>query len=64
MMLRSHRRSLIAWSQSAGSADRFGALRFTRIRRIRRCIRTGTLLAVVGLMPLARGGRARWSRQG
>ena len=27
---------------------------------IRRCIRTGALLAVVSLMPLARGGRARW----
>jgi hypothetical protein len=31
------------WSQSAGSADRFGALRFTRTRRIRRCVRTGAL---------------------
>jgi hypothetical protein len=60
MRLRSHRRNLVVWSQSAGSADRFGAPRFTRTRRIRRCIRTGALLAVVALMPLARGGRARW----
>src|SRR2546421_12033680 len=60
MGLRSHRRNLVVWSQSAGSADEFGARRFTRTRRIRRCIRTGTLLAVVGLMLLARGGRARW----
>jgi hypothetical protein len=60
MRLRSHRRNLVVWSQSAGSADRFGTRRFTRTRRIRRCIRTGTLLAVVGLMLLARGGRARW----
>jgi hypothetical protein len=37
-----------------------GARRFTRTRRIRRCIRTGALLAVVGLMPLARVGRVRW----
>ena len=50
----------MVWSQSAGSADRFGAPRFTRTRRIRRCIRTDALLAVAGLMPLARGGRARW----
>jgi len=60
MRLRSHRRNLVVWSQSAGSADRFGAQRFTRTRRIRRCIRTGALLAVVALTPLARGGRARW----
>jgi hypothetical protein len=60
MWLRSHRRNRVVWSQSAGSADRMGARRFTRTRRIRRCIRTGALLAVVGLMPLARGGWARW----
>jgi hypothetical protein len=59
MWLRSPRRNLVVWSQSAGSADRIGARRFTRTRRIRRCIRTGALLAVIGLMPLARG-RARW----
>jgi hypothetical protein len=60
MWLRSHRRNLVVWSQSAGSADRLGARRFTRTRRIRRCVRTGALLAVVGLMPLARFGRVRW----
>jgi hypothetical protein len=60
MRLRSHRRNLVVWSQSAGSVGRYGAPPFTRTRRIRRWIRTGALLAVVGLMPLARAGRARW----
>jgi hypothetical protein len=60
MRLRSHRRKLVVWSQSAGSVGGYGAPPFTRTRRIRRSIRTGALLAVVGLMPLARVGRARW----
>jgi hypothetical protein len=60
MRLRSHRRNLVVWSQSAGSADGYGAPPFTRRRRIRRWIRTGALLTVVGLMPLARAVRARW----
>jgi hypothetical protein len=60
MRLRSHRRNLVVWSQSAGSAGRHGAPPFTRRRRIRRWIRTGALLTAVGLMPLARAGRARW----
>jgi hypothetical protein len=60
MGLRSHRRNLVLWSQSASSIGRCGAPRFTRTRRIRRWIRVGALLTVVGLMPLARAGRARW----
>jgi hypothetical protein len=60
MRLRSHRRNLVVWNQSAGSAGRHGAPPFTRRRRIRRWIRTGALLTVVGLMPLARAVRARW----
>ena len=60
MRRRSHRRNLVVWSQSAGSAGRYGAPPFTRRRRIRRWIRTGALLTVVGLMPLARAVRARW----
>jgi hypothetical protein len=60
MRQRSHRRNLVVWSQSAGSAGRYGAPPFTRRRRIRRWIRTGALLTVVGLMPLARAVRARW----
>jgi hypothetical protein len=60
MRLRSHRRNMVVWSQSASSVDRSGATPFTRTRRIRRWIRTGALLTIVGLMPLARAGRARW----
>jgi hypothetical protein len=59
MRLRSHRRNLVVWSQSAGSVGRYGAPPFTP-RPIRRWIRTGALLTVVGLMPLARAGRVRW----
>ena len=60
MRQRSHRRNLVVWSQSASSVSRHGAPPFTRRRQIRRWIRTGALLTVVGLMPLARAGRARW----
>ena len=60
MRLRSHRRNLVVWSQSASSVDRSGAPPFIRTRRIRKWIRTGALLTIVGLMPLARAGRARW----
>ena len=60
MRLRSHRRNLVVWSQSAGSAGRYGVPPFTRRRRIRSWIRTGALLTVVRLVPLARAVRARW----
>ena len=60
MRLRPHRRNLVVWSQSASSAGRFGAPPFMRTRRIRRWIRTGALLAIIGLMPLARAVRGRW----
>ena len=63
MRLRPHRRNLVVWSSSAGPAGRYGALRFTRPapgRRIRRSIRTGALLTVIGLVRLARPVRARW----
>ena len=60
MRLRSHRRNLVVWSQSARSVGRSGAPPFTRTRRTRRWIRTGALLTIVGLMPLARAVRARW----
>ena len=60
MRQRSHRRNLVVWSQSAGSVGRYGVPPPTRRRRIRRWIRTGALLTVVGLMPLARAVRARW----
>jgi hypothetical protein len=63
MILRRHRRNLVVWSQSAGPVGRYGAPRFTapsRTRRIRRFLRTGVLLTILGLMPLATAVRARW----
>lgn len=59
MRLRSRRRGLVVWSSSAGTARRYGAPGFTRARRVRRRIGTGVLLAVLGLMRLARVVRAR-----
>lgn len=60
MRLRPHRRNLVVWSQSAGSAGWRGARRPARARRIRRRIRIGALLAVIGLIRLARAVRPRW----
>ena len=63
MRLRAHRRNLVVWSTSVGSAGRFGAPRLTqltRTKRIRRRIRTGVLLTVIGLVNLARAVRPRW----
>lgn len=60
MTLRPHRRNLVVWNQSVGSAGRFGAAPSTRTRRIRRRIRAVALLAVVGLMRVARAVGSRW----
>lgn len=63
MRLRARRRNLVAWSPSAGPADRYGAPRLTRPARtgpMHRSIRTGALLTVIGLRPLARAVRRRW----
>jgi hypothetical protein len=63
MRMRGHRRNLVVWSPSVAPADRYGVLRATRparIRRIRRCVRVGVLLTVIGLMRVARGVRPRW----
>jgi hypothetical protein len=60
MRLRAHQRNLVVWNPSVGPADRYGATRLTRTRRIHRCIRTGALLTVIGLIRVARAVRPRW----
>ncbi len=66
MRLRPHRRNLVIWRSSAVSATKSSgvwALRGTRPsrgKRIRWWLRTGALLAVVGVLRLARTTRARW----
>jgi hypothetical protein len=62
MRLRPHRRSLVVWSSSLGPPERYGVPPFTPLRRtrgIRRSTRTGALLAIIGVMRLARAGRTR-----
>lgn len=54
------RRNLVVWSQS-GHTDRASrTTRPARTRRIRRWIRIGMLLTLLGLSPLLRAVRARW----
>jgi hypothetical protein len=63
MKLRADRRSLVTARLSVDPVGRYEAPRFTRLartRRIRRCVRTGALLTVIGLMGLARSVRSRW----
>ena len=66
MRLRPHRRTLVVWSSTANAAGRSrgisrrSAARPPRIRRIRWWFRTGTLLAILGVLGLARTARARW----
>lgn len=63
MRLRPRRGNLVVWSSSAAphgkSWGRSGP-RPRRARRIRWWLRTGALLAVVGVLRLARTTRARW----
>ena len=61
MRLRPHRRTRVVWSSYRGP-DRYGLPWFTQVprRRIRRRIRTGALLTVIGLMRLARAVLADW----
>ncbi len=60
--MRSRRRNIVVWSSSAIPASRKGDRGVTRFarRRIRWWLRTGGLLAVIGVMRLARIMRARW----
>jgi hypothetical protein len=60
MRLRPQRQNLVVWSQSDGTYRSSRVTRHARTRRIGRWIRTGMLLALLGLLPLARAIRARW----
>jgi hypothetical protein len=63
MRRRSHRRNLVVWNSSAELVGRNAAPRFRRFAptgQIHRWIRTGALLAVIGLMRLPRVMRTRW----
>ena len=60
MTLRPRRRNLVVWNQSAGAARRYPGLRLTRTGRLRRWLKTGVLLMLTGLLPLARAARPRW----
>jgi hypothetical protein len=54
---------MVVWSLSAGLPARHGTARLTRLgraSRVRGCIRIGALLAVMGLVRLARAVRPRW----
>jgi len=64
MRPRWHQRNLVVWSSSAGPSGRPGVTvrprtRRSRRRALRRRIRTGALVAVIGLIRLARIARAR-----
>jgi hypothetical protein len=61
MRPRWHRQNRVVWTSSARPVGRYGAPRFTRPARRRRIrwIRTGALLAVIGLMRFARVVRTR-----
>jgi hypothetical protein len=63
MRLRSRRQSLSIWSSSASPSGRYARPPLgqpTRTPRVRRWIRTGALLSVIGLKRLARAVRTRW----
>jgi uncharacterized membrane protein YdcZ (DUF606 family) len=59
MRLRPPRGNLVVWS-SSDVPGRSWAWRPARPRRIRWWLRTGALLAVIGVVRLARATRARW----
>jgi len=63
MRQRADRRNLVTWSLSVDPNRQVrgpGLTQLARTRRIRRCVRTGALLTVLGLMRLARGMPYRW----
>jgi hypothetical protein len=63
MRRRSRRRDVVVLIPPAGSARRYDSAGFTRpgrARPIRRCLRLGAQLTVIGLVRLTRAVRARW----
>ena len=64
MRLRSRRRNLVVWSSSAAPPGRRGVTWYDAPRYPRRArsrwVRTGALLAVIGLLRLGRVARVRW----
>lgn len=59
MRLRSHRRNLLSSDRSV-LAERSRAVKPSRTRRIRRCLRTGVLLSVIGMRRFALTARPPW----
>jgi hypothetical protein len=60
MRLRPRRGNFVVWSSSGVPGGRSSARRPTRPRRLRWWLRTGTLLALIGVMRLARAARVHW----
>ena len=60
MRLRPRSGNLVVWSSSGRPGGGFWAWRPARPRRIRWWLRTGTLLALIGLVRLARAIRVHW----
>lgn len=60
MRLRSRRGNLVLWSSSGVQGSGSWAWRPGRPRRIRWWLRTGTLLALIGVVRVARTVRAHW----
>jgi hypothetical protein len=59
MRMRLHRRNLVLFNLSA-PASRPATPGRARSRRIRRWLRMGTLLSIIGIMRFARTARTRW----
>lgn len=62
MSPRRRQRHLVVWSSSAGQADRYGMSAVVRTRRkggVRRLVRIGGLLTILGLMSAFRVARSR-----
>jgi hypothetical protein len=63
MRFRARRRNIVVWRTSTGLAGRYGGLGLERAapaRPIRRRVRIGAMLALIGLLRLGRTLRVRW----